>query len=96
VIEGLYPDVLALDDIIRIVTAAQTSEAFSSTHLEHQLEELAGRIGTREDRLTMLRAVAGLLGTPPLHDSEYCPISTRYDWLLPFASKLAHVLVFRH
>lgn len=90
-IETLWPDALSIADIVTILERADPPEAFSSTHLDAQLDRLADRIGSRADRLALLRSVVVLLKQPPLHD-EYRPISRRYDWLLPLASKLAHSL----
>ena len=90
-IETLWPDALSIADIVTILERADPPEAFSSTHLDAQLDRLAERIGSRADRLALLRSVVALLKQTPLHD-EYRPISQRYDWLLPPASKLAHSL----
>jgi hypothetical protein len=90
-IETLWPDALSIADIVTILEHADPPEAFSSTHLDAELDRLAERIGSRADRLALLRSVVALLKQPPLHD-EYRPISQRYDWLLPLASKLAHSL----
>lgn len=89
--ETLWPEALSIADIVTILERAAPPEAFSSTPLDAQLDRLAERIGTREDRLALLRAVTALLKQPPLHD-EYRPISQRYDRLLPLASKLSHSL----
>ena len=90
-IETLWPETLSIVEILTIIERAEPPEAFSSTHLDVQLDRLAERIGSSEDRLCLLRSVVALLKKPPLHD-EYRPISRRYDWLLPLASKLAHSL----
>ena len=90
-IEVLWPDALTLDNVVSILEQAAAPKAYSSSHLDAQLDRLAERLDRRDERLSLLRSVASLLQQPPLHD-EYRPISRRYDWLLPFASKLAHAL----
>lgn len=90
-IGALWPEALAIEDIVIILEQAEAPEPFSLTHLDAQLERLAARLDRREDRLSLLRSVTALLERAPLHD-EYRPISQRYDWLLPLASKLSHSL----
>lgn len=88
-LESLFPQCLSIADVMHILEEAPTAEEYSFDELSHEVEQLAGRLSTDDQKWEVLRNVEGLLARSPLIDPEFCRVSRDYSWLFQFAALLA-------
>jgi hypothetical protein len=89
VVEALYPTLLTIPILARLLEQAKDVDSFSTDNLCYQVESLAKNVSTQEERLELLAALDDLLSREPLVDQTYGRISQRYSWLLQPAFELA-------